>query len=366
MKEQDRSKPEKDRYWEAEPAVLLREAWRLHASPAEWVVESSFTGKALAYLQSDDGPVCLSRLPDKASPRWIEAVQDAVAYLERNGFNLFPRFIPTESGDTAVHYGGRWYDLTAIAPGHPVSPEALTSPELEHLARAIGRLHRSGDGARGPAVRFDWLGPGQARVQRLAWDPVARGKNAWQKPENLTAFFGPLDLDAEPLTGNDTAREIVGLARETLAWLGDDPLAALAAAPQTLTHGDLWAEHVHFVEDEVGALLDLDTLALRPPGGDVAALCADFGLWDLDRGRTILAAYRQERSNTPEAVAELPNLGALRTLGVLRSRLSAWLEAAQAGTTSDILGGPVPYWLGQLRTLATIHQNWSEAVGPAV
>lgn len=330
------------------PEALLAEAWRLSAGPALWDEDESYVGKAYARMSTDEGEVCLRRLPVGVSPAWLEAEQHAVDYLAAHGFGLFPRFIPTEAGDLAVIHGGRWYELTAWAPGESAAAPSLSDEQLANLARAIARLHLAGASAPGPPVRFDWLTPRQAAIQHLAWDPISRGKNAWQNPNALAAFFHSLLRDHERAASSNTAREIVELARKTLARLGPAALPTLSGASPTLAHGDLWTDHVRFQGNAVTALLDLDTLALRPPGGDVAALCADFALWGARRSQLILDAYRGEHPLSTEEADEIPVLGALRALGILRARLSIWLEARDRSAREEELDRSTAFWREQL------------------
>lgn len=333
---------------EIDPASLLAESWRITVGPAGWIDDRSSVGKAFAALETDDGPVFLRRLPIGTSPRWLNAIHEATAFLDRAGFSLFPRFISTDAGDLAVLHGRRWFDLSVWPPGAPVRPESLSDAQLVNLARAIGRLHAAGEGAPGPAVRTDWLTATQASTQRLAWDPIARGKDAWQKPENLAGYYlGPASADLR-VPSSETGREILDLARRTLARVGPAPLQALARQPPTLTHGDLWFDHVRFDGDTVTALLDLDTLGLRPPGGDVAALAADFALGDARRVELVIEAYRGERSLPPAAAAELPDLAALRALGVIRARWSRWLDQSDPVPIDDDLARATVFWRRQL------------------
>jgi len=355
----------KDQYAEVEPAVVLAEAWDVQAPSAVWIDDRSFTGKAIARLDAATGPLCLRRLPPGTSPAWLEATHAAVAVLERRGFDLFPHVLPTDLGETVVRHSGQHYDLASWAPGEVLGGEDLSSEHLTNLGAAIARLHRAGAGATGRGVpsapRFDWLNERQRLTQRLAWDPLARGKNPWQKVENLAAFFD--GLDAGRLGESDgtsqlawDARGVEDVALAALRWLDrvGSSIAELSSDSPTLTHGDLWSDHVRFSGSNVTALLDPDTLAVRPPLGDLAALCADFGQWDAARCAAILAGYRRHRPVRRAAVAALPRLGALRTLGVLRERLQEWLAAVGRGEPGAALRGPIGYWCGQLRTLSTI------------
>jgi|GEM_PF-6952803 len=327
------------------PEVLVQEAWGVSVAPALWE-ETAWSGKAYAKLYSAGGALYLRRYPKTISATWLSAVHEAVAYLESHGVRLFPHFLPSEIGDSLVHHRRNWYDLSDWAPGGPIRPEQLSDEQLTNLGDAIARLHQAGVGSPGPAVRFDWLSGRSAETLYLAWDPVARGNDAWQKPENLAAFFGPLVLD-ERVAAAPEVRDAISAAEETLRWLGPTAgIEALTAETPTLAHGDLWWDHAWFDGTVVGALLDLDTLAVRPPGGDVAALYADFGLWEPGRCAAILAGYRRHREVPSEVLAALPRLAALRTLGVLRSRLRSWLARPEAP-----LAGPIRYWIEQLRAI---------------
>jgi Ser/Thr protein kinase RdoA (MazF antagonist) len=334
----------------AGPAELAREVWGLDAAPAMWEGERSFTGKVFARLVGQSGTYYLRRLPDGTAFGWLEAIHDAVAFLDRNGFSLFPRFEPTETGETAARFGGQLYDLTRWVEGAPPRVADLDAAALGELGAAIARLHLAGQGAPGPRVRFDWLTERQRLTLRLAWDPTPCGKDPWQDPANLATYFDSLVIPDEAAP---EARAVVDEARAALARLeraGTSAPPEPADEPVTLTHGDLWADHVRYSDGRVSALLDPDTLALRSPRGDVAALCADFGLWQPGRCRALLAGYRAHRPLDRAAVASLPRLAALRTLGVLRARLRAWLASDGARGPAP-LAGPLPYWRDQLHLL---------------
>jgi Ser/Thr protein kinase RdoA (MazF antagonist) len=349
--------PKVDLHLEPGPLTLAREVWGIGAAPADWLVDQSFTGKTYARLDTAVGIYYLRGLPDGTSGRWLTAVHDAVDYLRRHGFGLVPRFLATDSGETVVRHHGRLYDLAAWAVGEAVDATDLTATALTNLGETIGRLHRAGKGAPGPPARLDWL-PDRVRTSmRLAWDPVPRGRDSWQTLENLAAFFRPLLLADSPTLAFEAPSKIVSIANSSLDWLERSSLGAdLTAGPPTLTHGDLWADHVRFSGDAVTSLIDVDTLALRPPLGDLAALCADFGFWDPERCGSILLGYRRCRTVTPEQVGALPVLGARRIVGILRSRLRAWLNPTrQRGEAEAVLDGPVPYWLDQLQTLSALN-----------
>jgi Ser/Thr protein kinase RdoA (MazF antagonist) len=346
------------------PATLVREAWQLSVAPATWVGDASFSGKLSARLESPNGPLFLRRLPAGTSGQWLQAIHDAVAYVQHRGFTLIPRFLETESGETVVRHGGFWFDLTPWASGEVVEVDSLTADQLANLGGAIADLHLAGTGAPGPPVRFDWLTKRLALIYRLAWDPVPRGKDPWQRVENLAAFFDAVEIPSQGVRVADEVRQVVDVATTALRWFQrEGSIANLASGPTTLTHGDLWPDHIRFSGAEVAALLDPDTLALRSPVGDVAALCADFGLWDPGRCDAILASYRSRWPLANEVVAEIPCLGALRTLGVLRQRISAWLDAVHQGRFDASLVGPIPSWCAQLQTITTLDRRSFGALG---
>lgn len=340
-----------------EPVTILREGWSFEATPTRWVTNQSFTGKALARLEGPAGSLCLRRYPRGTAEHWLQAVHRALAFLEGRGFRLFPHQIATASSQPVLRHGAHLYDLSTWVRGEGVVPNALSDEQLANLGAVIARLHLTGAGAPGPPVRFDWLTRRQRLTQQLAWDPVARGSGraAWQRKGNLDAFYTTLARPDSPAQADRDARAIVAAASEALRWLERaGPAADLTHEPATLTHGDLWSDHIRFCDVGVIALLDFDTLALRPPPGDLAALCADFGGWDAGRCAAILAGYGRLRSVSVESVAALPHLGALRTLGVLSERLHAWLTPGRHAKALASLGGPVPYWRDQLQIIAAL------------
>lgn len=369
-----------ERLPELVPGMLTHEYWQIDVPPAGlaavWRDEDSFTGKAVARIAGPEGPLCLRRLPVGTSVAWLRTIHQAVAYLESRGFHYFPSFRVTEDGGTIVKHSGQVYDLATWVPGEPIlDPATLGSATLESLGAAIGQLHVAGAGSPGPVARTDWLTTEQATTQRLAWDPTPISKDAWQNPATLGAFFASLTAAGSPARVDGVAWPIVQAAEAAIASLAQSTtttLGALANQPRTLTHGDLWPDHARWESKlpprfavspanqhtSLVALTDLDTLALRPPSGDLAALFADFGRWDIERCAAILAGYRRFRPVDAPTLAALPRLGSLRTLGVLRERLRVWLAAGLAAEEDDspnqLLGGPVPYWRDQLTQLAEI------------
>lgn len=338
-----------ERLIDTAPAVLLREAWEIGAPPMAWITNRSYLGKAFARLETTGGPLCLRRYPAGISSQWLAAVHDAVDGLTRRGFELIPRFIPTPRGETVVRHVGAYYDLSPWVAGDRFST-GFVFERLANLGGAVARLHLAGSDAKGPPVRLDWLSPRHLAVQKLAWDSVPRGKDSWLNLEGLTTFFEAIEHD-DNIALDARARFVVGVATAALDWLGQSGAPLPDDDPPTLTHGDLWIDHVRFEGHRVSALLDLDTLGLRPPAGDLAALCADFAEWDLARCAAILDGYRRHRPVSGSTLDALPRLAALRTLGVLRERLRAWLDPERRGTPEAFLEGPVSHWCAQLRTL---------------
>jgi Ser/Thr protein kinase RdoA (MazF antagonist) len=332
------------------PAVLLREAWEIGAPPMLWITNRSYHGKAFARLESGDGPLCLRRYPVGTSPQWLRAIHQAVDELASRGFELIPPFIPTPRGETVVRHVGSYYDLSPWIDGDRYTPGPYFD-RLASLCEAIGRLHQAGRGAKSPPVRLDWLSPRHLEIQKLAWDSVARGRDSWHDPANLAAFFEPLSR-SEAVAGDARARSLVETATAALDWIGRANLPAQDDNPETLTHGDLWIDHVRFAGARVLALLDHDTLGLRPPAGDLAALCGDFAEWDLAACAAILDGYR--RHYLVSELGGLPRLAALRAVGVLRERLRAWLDPARRNTVEGSLEGPVQHYRSQLRTLMAL------------
>jgi Ser/Thr protein kinase RdoA (MazF antagonist) len=168
--------------------------------------------------------------------------------------------------------------------------------------------------------------------------------------DNLTAFFEPLAQD-DAIARDSGARQVLSTATSALTWLDRVGPPPPDTGPVTLTHGDLWTDHVRFDGARVSALLDLDTLGLRPPIGDLAALCSDFAEWDLARCAAVIDGYRRHGTVSRDMLEALPRLAALRTLGVLRDRLRAWLDPARHDLPEASLGGPVTYGSARLRTL---------------
>ena len=338
-----------ERLIDTAPAVLLREAWEIGAPPMAWITNRSSLGKAFARLETSGGPLYARRYPVGISSQWLAAVHDAVDGLTDRGFDLIPAFIPTPGGETVVRHVGSYYDLSAWAVGDRFS----TGPSFERLANlgsAVARLHLAGREAKGPPIRLDWLSPRHLVVQKLAWDSIPRGKDSWLNLELLQSFFEPLARDEE-IARDRRTRSVVGVATAALAVIDRFGPPTPDADPPTLTHGDLRIDHVRFQGHRATALLDLDTLGLRPPAGDLAALCADFAEWDLARCAAILDGYRRHHPVSSSTLASLPHLATLRTLGVLRERLRAWLDPERRGTPDASLEGPVPHWCDQLRTL---------------
>ena len=335
------------------PAVLLREAWEIAAPPVAWISNENYLGKALARLEAIDGPLCLRRYPTGTSPQWLATVHATVDGLVRRGYDLIPPFIATPRGDTLVRHVGYYYDLSPWAAGESLSVETLGDDRLASLGSAVARLHLTGGDAPSLPVRLDWLATRHLTAQKLAWDSIPRGKDPWLLSDNLKSFFGPLASD-DVVLRNPRASSVIGTAMAALDWIGRVGPPGADGNPPTLTHGDLWTDHVFFKESSVSALLDLDTLGQRPPTGDLAALCADFARWDPARCAALINGYRQILSIETETIERLPRLAALRTLGVLRERLRDWRNREEGSRSDEALGGPVPYWCGQLRTLAAL------------
>jgi Ser/Thr protein kinase RdoA (MazF antagonist) len=320
------------------PRAVLRAGWGLDVPEPEWNT-AGVKGKALARVRASGMDLCLRRYPADTDPTWLAGLHRVQQELAQKGFQLLPALRRTPGDQTVLSFEGRLYELTDWAPGQHQVNGTHSLVQLEHLGAAIARLHKAGAGLEPPPAD---LGPDGSGISDPSW---------WiadtQRIGSLVEFFRSTFLADEFLRSRMGAE--VGAALEVL-----DGTADFGLVDQTITHGDLWSEHVLYEGEEVSAVLDVDGLNRRPAWDDVAALLADFADFDPTRSRACLAGYRSVRPLDETALAVIPRAWLARTLAVLRQRID-WHQNGLHRL--DALAGPTPRWIRQLVLLVGLEHS---------
>ena len=326
-------------------AMVLQRGWELTATRIE-ARNRWFTGKSIARCDIAGKSWGLIGAPGWAALRTgIGATFQE--QLDRAGCSGIPSIRRTLSGDLLHRADDRVWSLTEWMDGAPEYEQGnWTDGMLQQLGRAIGELHRRGEalvasGARPPAVpaRFwagDWLPFGDWAAERwrtLNADPEVRGA-----PE------------LEPL------RESIALGFDALPRLPRPSVRRL-----TLTHDDLWTEHVLFSPPgRLTGIIDLEGLDVGDAVGDLAALLSDFAILDPERCAAVVRGYGAEVGVSKEDLAAALAVVIRHHLLTLITRIQLWCE--KPDRRHDLIN-PVGYWLDSLRHAVGLNSEvWASDV----
>lgn len=325
-------------------ASILRGGWGIVAAidPLErrW-----FSGKVLARCETVDGAWCLAGAPGGSAER-VHAGARLQARLVAGGCRVIPEIRPTLAGDVVYQAAGRAWTLAGWVDGAPVYEQGeWTGPMLEQLGRAAGELHRIGR---------DLVGPGSAPAQApdQYWTCDWSRFDDWARRRWRELLADPEVRGSQQLSA---VREVIVPGVDALRSLGPTRLRAL-----TVTHGDLWVEHVLFDADRLTAIIDLDGLRAGDGHGDLAALLSDFA--DLAPGRCawVVRGYRAERAVTDQDFAAIPATVIRQHLLTLLERIRRWQELP--GRRDDLIR-PTAFWRRSLLAALDLDPGgWASAV----
>ncbi|MBF0251008.1 MAG: homoserine kinase [Alphaproteobacteria bacterium] len=182
-------------------------------------------------------------------------------------------------------------------------PRHPTAGQCRALGRALGELHLAG------------LDFPQAR-------PDALGADAWRNM--LDACEGRGDSVVAGLT-EELTLDLTILERDWPRGL-----------PAGVVHGDLFPDNVFFRDGAISGIIDFYFAGTNALAYDLAvclnAWCFDAkGAFDADKGRAMLAGYRDARPLDEDEVRALPMLARGAAMRFLLTRLFDWLNAPAGG-----------------------------------
>jgi Ser/Thr protein kinase RdoA (MazF antagonist) len=222
-----------------------------------------FSGARLWRVTAADGDWCLKAWPPDGDRRqrlvqihaWMSAARSA-------GLDFVPAVRRARDGSTVQVADGRAWDLCKWMPGKPRTATTTSGAHVLAACSALAQLHLvwSHDGRN--------FGPCEAVARRLRflaeWDAaVGRG---W-RPE--------FDDTADPVAPHAGRAwrllpPCLNLARRLLEPLRDVPYR------QHPCLGDVWHDHVLFVETRVCGVIDYGEARIDTPAADLARLLGSF------------------------------------------------------------------------------------------
>ncbi len=230
---------------------------------------------------------------------YAHAVQD---FLARHGFPL-PRLMPAAGGeDTMVVFRDRIYELFEYVTGGPF---ARTPEEAQDSGRVLARFHTILEG-----FTSDWEPSHQGYHGS---DAVRASLNA--VPASVGRNDSVVGRESELLGTVASLYEAYESAAERVEEAG------FRGWPERVVHSDWHPGNMLFADGRVRAVIDYDSLHIRPPVMDVANGALQFSiiggdfdprLWppELDalRFRGFLQGYLQERTVAESQWRALPSL----------------------------------------------------------
>jgi Ser/Thr protein kinase RdoA (MazF antagonist) len=325
---------------------LCRRGWGLVPDAISEAGQRWFTGKVIVRCDATEGPWCLAGSPDA----FQERVSTGSAFQERlhaAGCAAISTIRRTLQGELLHRDGGRVWCLTGWVEGAPERQQGRwTGLMLEQLGMAVGEIHR-----RGRVLVPDGAGPEHVPEQFWAGD--------WSGFAGLAGErWLALRADAEVMAASELAslRECIELSLETLPGL-----ASARVRHVTVTHDDLWTEHVHFGSTgRLTGIIDLDGLDVGDAVGDLAALLSDLA--DLRPGRCadVLRGYRTECPVSEDDLKAALATVIRHHLLTLLERIRLWRERPER--RHDLISS-VGYWLELLRSAVQLDSRvWTGAL----
>ena len=242
-----------------------------------------FSGARFWRLASPAGPLCLRRWPrEHPSPAQLVQIHALLEHVAAVGFSRVPVPRRTRRQASFVSYDGSLWELTPWLPG---MADFAQRPSLERLQAALAALAEFHRAAKGFAVPPPRIGPspGIAHRNRLLQGWLAGGIETLRRAIQ-PGFWQELEPLARQICHRvpQVAPAVAGLLSQA---------APLETALQACI-GDVWHEHLLFVEDRVSGLVDFGSVRVDSVVADVARLLGSMADGDPARWQAGLAAYQ--------------------------------------------------------------------------
>jgi Ser/Thr protein kinase RdoA (MazF antagonist) len=324
---------------------VLAAGWHLQLINVNEVHDLWFTGKLVAQVETNEGTRRLARYPQVDRRSLVRALgyQESI---HGAGCGRVPNVYPARGGLIFEDEGAGAWSVTDWALGSARDDTANWSTNMfEQLGAAVGDLHRFGR-TQLPHGAAPKTPPEQY------WTSDWRGFEEWARRSwsELTE-----DSDIRTATALAELRRAVddGLTRMS-------GLLEIPATSPTVTHDDLWTEHILWEGDELTGIIDLDGLDAGAAAGDVAALLSDFADMEPRRCGAVVRGYRALAELSRDEVAAMPHLVFRHHLLVLIERVRQWRDRP---SRRDNLLNPLTFWLGSVRRVGALEiDHWTRAV----
>lgn len=237
-----------------------------------------FSGAHLWRVETVTGPLCLKAWPSRShSADHLRFMHRLMRTARSAALSFVPEVMATPAGDTVVEHLGSFWDLTTWMPGVADFHARPESPRLAAAIEALAGLHSSWR-----PTAPEYL-PCPAVRRRLG---IAR---AWQVGPRPEGFGRPVTDAVGARARRALDRHLSAIVAELQAW--ED-----RRVPVQPCVGDLWHDHVLFVDDRVGGIIDFGSVKVDHVAVDLGRLLGslvgdDRGAWDFAMER-----YRRVRS----------------------------------------------------------------------
>ncbi len=248
-----------------------------------------FSGARFWRLHTAAGRLCLRRWP-KESPtaEQLQFIQAALWHVTLEGFERVP--LPRETRMQAgfVRHGGYFWEVSPWLRGIADFRENPAIPRLRAAMQALAEFHRASESfpipdpqpghSPGICSRLEqlqrWIGGGLADLMESVRHEV------W--PELMPRVSAILNL-------------VPSAAGGVLSTLSR---ASRTEVPRQVVIGDIWHDHVLFVDDQVSGLVDFGSMRIDNVATDVARLLGSMAGDDPSLCREGMDAYQAVRPLT--------------------------------------------------------------------
>ena len=285
------------------------------------VPASGFSGADVWKITTPQLKWALRRWPSRSLPPLrIRGLHQLLAHLERRGLSFVATPVPSDSGETLIASGDRWWQLEPWLPGaadfhaHP-RPERLTA-----ALAALAQWHQAAATFVPTESVREWFGSVSSAVSPAVFERSARLQQLTpRRLDEIERQIRRLPSDKFRLLGLDLLERIRDRQPSIAAELSAMLSVRFALQPCLR---DIWHDHVLFVGDEVAGLIDPSACRQENVATDLSRLIGSLVADDATSWQIALSAYRRFRCLT---FAEEELVATLDRSGVLLSALT-WLE----------------------------------------
>lgn len=246
----------------------------------------------------------LARVTDSRGQRWclrqwVDTTEDQIRFIHdvliqsrAHGFGGLPRLAHAKTGESLLLFDDGWFDAQEWIAGGPAYGLGMQNT---HQRMPNTAWHFTAEKRRAVTIALAAFHASTETLESRLRQQHISAHVMSMLPQMPTQQ--QLTLEAHHITDNPANKMLLSqwlelLPRLTTYLHGQVTANTLVQGASVICHGDLWSDHVYFVEGRFSGFTDFGALTVTSPAVDLAQLILHFGGWQTRE--EVLAMYTND------------------------------------------------------------------------